>query len=77
MPVQRLPSNQEDREVYLRDIHAEMVVDTLKDGHIVEITPDSTWLPDDLYVAISYARAEGANVTIQMIPREMAQNVNE
>jgi hypothetical protein len=67
--VKGLPNSQEDREVYLRELHAGKLVDILKDGGMVEITPDPTWMPEDLYVAINYARAEGATVTITMIPR--------
>jgi hypothetical protein len=63
-----LPTNQEDREVYLRNLGVGKLVDILKAGGIVDIEPDSTWMPDDLYVAISYARVEGATVTITMDP---------
>ena len=70
MPQQRLPNNQEDREVYLREhqagdfIEATGSAQTKADGNLIMML-DSFWNePELLYVALSYARELGVAVTI-------------
>jgi hypothetical protein len=73
MPQQSLPTNQEDREVYLREHHKEMFIEAVKTTQTRADTLitmlDSFWgEPELLYVALNYARDQG--VTVTMMPSE-------
>lgn len=69
MPQQVLPTNQEDRELYLREHDATGFIDSVATAQR-EQTPvimmlDAFWRePDRLYVALDYARAIGVDVTL-------------
>lgn len=69
MAQQTLPTNQEDREVYLREHDAAGFIDsvvTAQRGQAPLIMMlDAFWRdPDVLYVALDYARASGVDVTL-------------
>jgi hypothetical protein len=70
--IQRLPGNQEDREVYLREHRAARYVEMIKDArdrsaeHVLMTVGAFTGEPDVLYVALDYAYHAG--VTITMAP---------
>lgn len=63
-----LPDNQEDREVYLREIGAGEFVDALKErkntGDILVQMLNQTWETDTIYVALEYMRTEGDALTL-------------
>lgn len=75
MAHQRLPNNQEDREVYLREHNAAnfvtAVTDTrTKEADTVIMTLDAfAGEPELLYVALDYARSNG--VTVTMVPAKI------
>ena len=69
MPQQVLPTNQEDREVYLREHDAAGFIDSVakaqREKAPVIMMLDAFWRePDALYVALDYARAIGVDVTL-------------
>lgn len=69
MPQQVLPTNQEDREVYLREHDAAGFVDAVtkaqRDKAPVIMMLDAFWRePDVLYVALDYARTSGVDVML-------------
>jgi hypothetical protein len=69
MPQQTLPTNQEDREVYLREHDAARFIDSVaasqREKAPVIIMLDAFWRePDLLYVALDYARSSGVDVTL-------------
>lgn len=70
MSHQKLPDNQEDREVYLRDHNAANFITAVNDARgdtidTVIMTLDAFHQePDLLYVALDYAKHNGVTVTI-------------
>jgi hypothetical protein len=69
MPVQGLPNNQEDREVYLHEHDAGSFIDSVtkaqREKAPVIMMLDAFWRePDVLYVALDYARSSGVDVTL-------------
>jgi hypothetical protein len=70
MTTDRLPNNQEDREVYLRDHNAgsfiEAVSDASQDSLDTVIMTINAFAgePDVLYVALDYAHHNGMSVTM-------------
>jgi hypothetical protein len=70
MTTDRLPNNQEDREVYLRDHRAgefiKAVTDARRDSVDTVIMTVKAFAgePDVLYVALDYAYHSGMNVTM-------------
>jgi hypothetical protein len=69
MPQQTLPTNQEDREVYLREHDAAGFIDSVATAQRTKASVimmlDAFWRePDLLYVALDYARASGVDVTL-------------
>ncbi len=71
MPQQTLPTNQEDREVYLREHDAVGFIDSVaaaqhKEAPVIMML-DAFWRePDLLYVALDYARTSGVDVTLTL-----------
>jgi hypothetical protein len=65
-----LPSNQEDREVYLREHNAARYVEMIQDArdqaaeHILMTVGAFAGEPDVLYVALDYAYHAGVTVTM-------------
>jgi hypothetical protein len=63
-----LPDNQEDREVYLREVGAGEFVDALKKrkktGDTLVQMLHPTWQTDIIYVALEYMQAEGDTLTL-------------
>lgn len=70
MITNRLPSNQEDREVYLREHNAANFIDAVSDGRrqsldaIIMTVKAFAGEPDVLYVALDYAYHSGMSVTM-------------
>jgi hypothetical protein len=69
MPAAVFPTNQEDREVYLRERDAAGFIDSVaaaqRENAPVIMTLDAFWRePNVLYVALDYARASGVDVTL-------------
>jgi hypothetical protein len=70
MPQQVLPNNQEDREVYLREHDAGQFIKAVrntqtKKADTLIMMLDAFWgEPELLYIALSYARDQGATVTM-------------
>lgn len=70
MPTDRLPNNQEDREVYLREHDAanfiEAVTNARRDSIDTVIMTVTAFAgePDVLYVALDYASHQGVTVTL-------------
>jgi hypothetical protein len=70
MPQQVLPSNQEDREVYLREHDAGEFIEAVqsaqtKQADTLIMILDAFWgEPELLYVALNYARDQGVTVTM-------------
>jgi hypothetical protein len=70
MTTDRLPSNQEDREVYLRDHRAGEFVKAASDArrdsvHTIIMTVKAfAGEPDVLYVALDYASHQGITITL-------------
>ncbi len=75
----RLPDNQEDREVYLREHDAGRfipVVDrTRKEADTVIMTVKAfAGEPETLYVALNYAYHSGVAVTMAPVPKQSGKN---
>jgi hypothetical protein len=72
MSHSKLPDNQEDREVYLRDHNAPSLITAVTDARANDLDTVIMMLdafhgdPELLYVALDYARSQG--VTITMAP---------
>ncbi len=70
MPQDTLPTNQEDREVYLRQHDAGNFVEAVsgaqtKKADTLIMMLDAFWNePELLYVALNYARDQGVTVTM-------------
>jgi hypothetical protein len=68
MDSTRLPTNQEDREVYLRECGLDDFVDALKErqqtGAVLVQALNPTWSTDAIYVAVEYIREKGVGVTL-------------
>jgi hypothetical protein len=70
MPFPKLPNNQEDREVYLRDLDAANFIIAFTDARKNKIDTLIMTLdafehePELLYVALDYAKHSGVTVTI-------------
>lgn len=70
MSSQTLPTNQEDREVFLREHEAKQFVAAVASAKAMTEPTLVTTLgafqgePEMLYVALDYARGEGVDVTI-------------
>lgn len=70
MPTDRLPSNQEDREVYLRDHRAGEFIKAVSDARrdsvdtLVMTVEAFAGEPHALYVALDYAYHSGMSVTM-------------
>jgi sugar/nucleoside kinase (ribokinase family) len=74
MTTDRLPNNQEDREVYLREHNAanfiEAIVNARRDSLDTVIMTVKAFAgePDVLYVALDYAHHSGVTVTMAPDP---------
>jgi hypothetical protein len=82
MPRQVLPSNQEDREVYLREHDAANVIEAVKSTQTEQADTlitmlDAFWNePELLNVALNYARDQGVTVTMATTkPGQLTQGV--
>lgn len=68
MPADALPSNQEDREVYLREVGAGDFVSAMKQreksGDVLVQTLSPSWDSDTIYVVVEYAREIGLAVSL-------------
>ena len=70
MTTNRLPNNQEDREVYLREHNAASFVEAVTNGRrdsidtVVMTVKAFAGEPDVLYVALDYAYHSGMTVTM-------------
>jgi len=74
MPFPALPNNQEDREVYLRDLNAGNFIETVRDTRrdsldtVVMTIKAFDGEPELLYVALDYAFNCGMTVTMAPDP---------
>jgi hypothetical protein len=70
MTTDRLPNNQEDREVYLRDHNAANFIEAVSKARrdsldtVIMTVKAFAGEPDVLYVALNYARHSGMSVTM-------------
>ncbi len=74
MTTDRLPNNQEDREVYLRDHRAGEFIKAVSDARrdsldtVMMTVKAFAGEPDVLYVALDYAHHSGMTVTMASDP---------
>jgi hypothetical protein len=76
MATDRLPNNQEDREVYLHDRRAGEFIKTVSDARrgsldtVIMTVKAFAGEPDVLYVALDYAYHSGMTVTMAPDPAQ-------